>query len=127
MITSRRTFLGHLAAGTLLSAQMRRAAADRRIDRLGLQRYTVRTEMAKDFEGTIAKVAAAGYREVEFAGYFDQTPNSVRAILDRYKLTSPSTNIDYAVLEAKLPQVIEASHIVGHKFIVNPWNWISSG
>jgi sugar phosphate isomerase/epimerase len=97
------------------------AMAEHKIERLGLQLYTVRNEMGKDFEGTLAKVAAAGYREVEFAGYFDHAPKDVRAILDRHKLTAPSTHVDYASVETKLAQVIETSHVIGHKFLVNPW------
>jgi sugar phosphate isomerase/epimerase len=97
------------------------AMAEHKIERLGLQLYTVRNEMGKDFEGTLAKVAAGGYREVEFAGYFDHAPKDVRAILDRHKLTAPSTHVDYATVETKLAQVIETSHVIGHKFLVNPW------
>jgi sugar phosphate isomerase/epimerase len=96
-------------------------AAEQRIERLGLQLYTVRTEMAKDFEGTLAKVAAAGYQEVEFAGYFDQDPKRVRAVLDRHKLTAPSAHIDYPTMESKLDQAIEAARAIGHRFLVNPW------
>jgi sugar phosphate isomerase/epimerase len=125
-------FLGQVAAGTLISATASSATdtsrrsgegakADKRIERLGLQLYTVRTEMAKDFEGTLAKVAASGYQEVEFAGYFDQDPKKVRAVLDRNKLTAPSTHLDYATVENKLDQAIETSRIIGHQFIVNPW------
>ena len=96
-------------------------AAEHRIDRLGLQLYTVRTEMAKDFAGTLAKVAAAGYQEVEFAGYFDQDPKKVRAVLDRHKLTAPSAHIDYPTVQSKLDQAIDAARAIGHKFLVNPW------
>ena len=96
-------------------------AAAHKIERLGLQLYTVRTEMAKDFDGTLAKVAAAGYKEVEFAGYFDQDAKQVRAILDRHKLTAPSAHIDYATVETKLESAIETAHVVGHQFLVNPW------
>ena len=91
------------------------------IKRLGLQLYTVRSVMERDFEGTLAAVAAAGYKEVEFAGYYDKSPREVRALLDRYNLTSPSAHIDYATLDARLPQVIEASHTIGHTFIVDPF------
>jgi sugar phosphate isomerase/epimerase len=120
MSISRRTFLGEVAAGTLLSTVTGRAA-EHRIERLGVQLYTVRDLMAKDFEGTLAKVASLGYQEVEFAGYFDQTPKNVRAILDRNKLTAPSAHVDYPSLGEKLPQLIEASQIIGHRFLVNPW------
>src|SRR5207237_1083079 len=64
-----------------------------KIERVGLQLYTVRHEMEKDVEGTIARVAASGYREVEFAGYFKKTPAEIRAMLDRHGLTSPSAHI----------------------------------
>ena len=120
MSINRRTFLGQVAAGTLLSTASSRAAAHQ-IERLGVQLYTVRDLMAKDFEGTLAKVASLGYQEVEFAGYFDQTPTNVRAILDRHKLTAPSAHIDYPSLGEKLPQIIDASRIIGHRYLVNPW------
>src|SRR4029079_10942632 len=117
MTITRRAFLGQVAAGTLLSAGVgtvvgEAAKADHKIERLGLQLYTVRNQMGKDFEGTLAKVAEAGYREVEFAGYFDRTPKDVRAILDRHKLTAPSAHADYASVETKLPQLLETSHAV---------------
>ena len=121
MTISRRTFLGHVTAAALIAGRPARAAAAR-IARLGVQLYTVRDLMAKDFEGTLAKVAGAGYKEVEFAGYFDRKPSDVKAILDRHSLVSPSTHIDYATLSGdKLPGVIETSHAIGHQFIVNPW------
>ena len=125
---TRRKFLGHVAASPLIpvAADLSRrsreeAKADRKIERLGLQLYTVRDQIAKDFEGTLARVAATGYKEVEFAGYFDHAPKDVRAILDRHKLTAPSAHVDFATVETKLPQVIETSHVIGHKFVVNPW------
>jgi sugar phosphate isomerase/epimerase len=120
MSISRRTFLGQVAAGTVVSSVTGRAA-EHRIERLGVQLYTVRDLMAKDFDGTLAKVASLGYQEVEFAGYFDQTPKNVREIVDRNKLTAPSAHIDYPSLGEKLPQVIEASQIIGHRYLVNPW------
>ena len=119
MTMNRRTFLGQMAMSTLIPVVGR--AADQKIQRLGLQLYTVRTEMEKDFEGTLAKVAAAGYQEVEFAGYFKQDPKNVRAILDRHKLTAPSAHVDYPTVESKLDQALEGARIIGHRFLVNPW------
>ena len=46
-----------------------------------MQLYTVRDLMKDDFEGTIAKVAQIGYKEVEFAGYFGRTAPQVKAVL----------------------------------------------
>ena len=91
------------------------------IGSVGLQLYTVRSEMPKDFEGTLSKVAATGYKEVEFAGYYKHSPQDVRALLDKDGLTAPSTHIAYPILENSLPETIEAAHVIGHKFIVCPW------
>ena len=58
---NRRTFLetaGTVAAATLLTSRLGWAAADHKIDKIGVQLYTVRDLMKDDFDGTIAKVAA---------------------------------------------------------------------
>lgn len=121
MTVSRREFFGQVAVGMLVSARTARAASHK-IDKLGVQLYTVRDLMAKDFEGTLAKVASAGYKEVEFAGYFDRKAQDVRMILDRHGLTAPSTHVDYPSLsDDKLAKLIEDSHTIGHQFMVNPW------
>src|SRR6184192_2334097 len=127
----RRSFLGTVTAATLLTRRLGWAADDHKIDRIGVQLYTVRSEIAKDFEGSLAKVASIGYKEVELAGfkmkdgkvsYFDRSPQEMRSALDRHGLTAPSTHVDYAALsQDNFQRVIEASKVIGHKYIVNPW------
>ena len=117
----RRTFLGTMTAATLLTRRLAFAADDHKIDKIGLQLYTVRDLMKQDFDGTLAKVAAIGYKEVEFAGYFDHSPKDVRAAVDGRGLTAPSAHIDYKSLGEKFPEVIEAAKVVGHEYLVNPW------
>src|SRR5438034_5563103 len=98
-MTSRRDFTKTLSAAVLgyafrpLAPSPRPLAPNRKLDRIGLQLYTVRHEMEKDFAGTIAKVAAAGYQEVEFADYFGKAPADVKALLDHHGLTAPSAHI----------------------------------
>jgi sugar phosphate isomerase/epimerase len=118
---NRRTFIELLTAAAVLPRHLTWAAAEHRIEKLGVQLYTVRDQMKADFDGTIAKVAAIGYKEVEFAGYFDHTPQQVRAVLDHNGLTSPSCHVEYAVLGDKWPSVIESSKIIGQSYIVCPW------
>lgn len=114
---SRRAFLGTMGAA-VMSARYGAAAEIRSI---GVQLYTVRTDLEKDFEGTLAKVAAIGYKEVEFAGYFNHTPEQVSGILKKNGLTSPSAHIDYASLGDRLPAVLDGAHTIGHEYLVNPW------
>ena len=115
-----RNFLGTISAASLLSRSMG-WAAERKIEKIGVQLYTVRNQMKQDFEGTLAKVAEIGYREVEFAGYFDHSPQEVKTILDRHSLVAPSAHVDYKILGDKWPGMLDAAKIVGHKYIVCPW------
>jgi len=127
----RRSFLGTITATTVMGRRFACAAETHKIDKLGLQLYTVRSEINKDFDGTLAKVAAAGYREVELAGfsidsgkvtYFDRSPEDLKAALKNHGLRAPSTHVSYQALEpTNFAKVIEASKVLGHEYIVNPW------
>ena len=133
---NRRTFIGSSLAATLSAAASPPWAAaplnagfakanpqnpTHQIDRIGLQLYTVRAAMGADLEGTIAKVAATGYKEVEFAGYFDHSPKAIRAMLDQNGLVSPSCHVSYHFVEKHWDDTIEAAKIVGHSYIICPW------
>jgi sugar phosphate isomerase/epimerase len=119
----RRTFIEtSIAAATVFAVRPSWAAeTTHEIKKVGLQLYTVRDLMKTDFEGTIAKVAVTGYKEVEFAGYFDHSPKDVRAVVDKNGLTAPSEHIAYDVIENKWPETLDAAHVVGHRYIVCPW------
>jgi sugar phosphate isomerase/epimerase len=118
----RRTFLeaaGAAVLGPSLVACAPKAAAAK-IAAIGLQLYTVRDLMKKDVEGTLAAVAAAGYKEVEFAGYHDKSPADIRAMLDRHGLTAPSVHTG-DIAPAAWAKALDAAKIIGHQYIVVPW------
>ncbi len=120
---NRRTFLETattVTAATLLTSRLG-WAAEHKIDKVGLQLYTVRDLMKDDFDGTIAKVAKIGYKEVEFAGYFGHTGEQVRAVCAKNGLSPVSTHVQYDELDDKFPSVIETSKVIGLKYIVCPW------
>lgn len=87
---------------------------------LGLQLYTVRDLMAQDVAGTLALVADIGYREVEFAGYYDLPPGDVRRLVADSGLTAPSAHVGYGEFQDDVTRVIEHAAAVGHTFIVVP-------
>ncbi len=119
---NRRTFIeSSLAAAAVTSLPFRGLAAAHQVDPIGVELYTVRDLMKTDVPGTLAKIAAIGYKEVEFAGYFDHSPKDLRAILDKDGLTAPACHVSYAVVQNKWPEAIEAGQILGHKYIVCPW------
>jgi sugar phosphate isomerase/epimerase len=122
---NRRTFIETSIATAVLASRPAWAGEAHQIDRVGLQLYTVRDLMKQDFEGTIAKVAQVGYKEVEFAGYFGNSPQDVRKILDANKLVSPSEHVPYDTVEKKWPETLEAAHVIGQTFVVCPWIEVS--
>ena len=61
-------------------------------DQLSVQLYTVRGALEEDFDGTLAKIAAFGYTQVEpfaFVNFFDD----LKAALSAYGLTAPTTHM----------------------------------
>jgi sugar phosphate isomerase/epimerase len=119
---NRRTFLqSTFATGVIASLPSNLFAAAHQIDKVGVQLYTVRNLMKADFAGTIAKVAAIGYKEVEFAGYFGHSPSEIRSILGQNGLTAPSCHVDFDIVEKHWQETIDAAHAIGQTFIVCPW------
>lgn len=123
---NRRTFIANSTAAVLAS-RFTWAAAEHRVQKVGLELYTVRDALNKDFEGTIARVARVGYKEVEIAQFFahlpdfNPSPKRAREILDANGLVAPSSHVPYSALSPEnWPKVIETSKILGHSYIVNP-------
>ena len=84
--------------------------------RIGLELYTVRDLLATDFEGTLARVAAIGYTEVEPTSYNNMAPKDFRGMLDRHKLTMPSTHSAARGDGAELERMLEGFQIMGIKY-----------
>lgn len=124
----RREFLrsagGMFAAGVVLgpSALVRpRAPRNDRLGHLGLQLYGVRHLMDKDVEGTIAAVAAIGYREVELAGLHNKSAREMRAILDRHGLRARSSHSSMQDIRRNWSRTLDDAATLGQTYVVNPW------
>jgi sugar phosphate isomerase/epimerase len=91
------------------------------LDDIGLQLYTVRTLLASDFDHTLEAVAAIGYREVEFAGYYDRKPEALRKQLDALGLAAPSAHIGLEDLGDNWERTLDAAEALGHDYVVVAW------
>lgn len=124
---NRRTFLqmsaGLPAAAALMQSNRSplQAAAIPKVDRVGVQLYTVRDLLSKNFEETIRAVAGLGYKELEFAGYYDRDPEDIRALLDELEVTAPAAHIGIDMLRGDLTGVIETARTMRHRYIVCPY------
>jgi len=86
---------------------------------VGLQLWTVKTECAKDFPGTIAKVAKMGYAGVEFAGYYERSAKDVRKMLDDNGLKCCGTHTQLNTLTGdNLAKTIEFNKVIGNKYLI---------
>ena len=117
----RREFLttaGAITLGSMLPPACR-PAHGAKLEKIGIQLYTVRDQMKADFEGTLARVAQIGYKEVEFAGYFDRSPADVRAILERNGLSAPATHLMSDNPDG-WKKAVDLAKAVGHDYLVAP-------
>ncbi len=122
MHATRRSALQLLASTFALPfASVASRRHDDRVERIGLQLYTVRDRLATAFDSTLARIAAIGYREVEFVGYFGRAPGRVRESLAQTGLSAPSAHVTLAALTRDLPRTLDAAHAIGHRYLVLPW------
>ena len=134
---TRRTFLQQAAAFTAAAGAippMSQAAPPRY--KMGLQLYTIRDAMARDAAGTLTRVAALGYQEVETygfdpeaIGYYKRPAREFAQMLRDNGLTSPSGHYDLnrfatasdADLNRYVDRCIEGARLVGHRYITWPF------
>jgi len=105
-----------VAAATVVGAD-RLSAATLKFP-IGLQLYSVRELLPKDFDGTLAKVRADGYTEVEAAGYYDKPAAEFRKAMDKAGLRCVSTHHPLGVLRPRLDELIEYGHTLGLEYII---------
>lgn len=122
---NRRTFLSTLSGAALAAtaaSRLARGEEPHRIQTIGIQLYTVRDALKRDYDGTLAQLATTGYREVESGKDHDlPSPKAMRAALARHGLTSPSSHVDWESLTTNWSKVIEDNKIMGRTYLVNPW------
>ncbi|GGW83788.1 sugar phosphate isomerase/epimerase family protein [Alteromonas halophila] len=121
MTSSRRHFLklsGALAAASALPFSVQ---AHDHSPSIGLQLYTLRDMMAISVPATLELVAAAGYNEVEFAGYYNHTPKQIRRLLSDNGLSAPATHIMLDDFNDGPQKVIDHALEVGHQYVVVPY------
>lgn len=87
---------------------------------IGLQLYSVREAMAKDFVGTLKKVKEYGYEGVEFAGLFGKEGKEVKAILDDLSLKSISSHVPLSALIDDVDKTLQTYKDFGTQYIVIP-------
>jgi len=95
----------------------------RRLNRIGLELYSVRDAMRRDPERTLAAVRAIGYTDVELLwslGNFGRTTEQVRGALDKEGLRAPSAHVSPAVLLVGWERSLAIAQRLGHEYLIVP-------
>lgn len=125
MVQDRRTFLATLGAAAL-GASCRGALANAaapagsHLSKVGIQLYTLRRQAASDLAGVLGRLAAIGYKEVEFAGYYNHPAADVREMLRANGLAAPSAHIAIESIERDPATVFADARTIGHEWITVP-------
>lgn len=120
----RRDFLAAAAgavAGFKAGSAFAQSANAGKLGPIGLQLYTLRDMMKKSVPRTLAAVAKAGYKEVEFAGYFNTPVPQMRKLLDDNGLTSPSAHITMSEIGMLWEVFLEQANELGQKYLTVAW------
>ena len=110
-----------VAAGCSLPAPFARDG--RRVKRVSLELYSVRNEMQKDPEGTLAAVRAMGYDDVELLwshNNFGRTNEQVKAALANTGLKAPSAHIAPTLLTKDWQKSLDAAAYLGQEYLIVP-------
>jgi sugar phosphate isomerase/epimerase len=127
----RRSFLATLGAATLAAigcarnglsaaaaAVARSSSGRRKLQKIGIQMYTVRTQARADLRDTLTRLSAIGYKEVEWWGTYPLTPVQIRALLDEKGLAAPSVHIGLPRAPEGWTPIFDSAHALGHQWIV---------
>jgi sugar phosphate isomerase/epimerase len=118
---TRRQFLGSLSmtlVGSSLALSSRTAFASPLGLSLGLQLYSVRDMLAKDYLGTLKQVSSLGYREVEAAGFFGHTPEQVKRAMSTAGLSLVSAHYSSHDLLSSFDENLAFAKALGLKYMI---------
>lgn len=98
-------------------------------DGISIQLFTVRDQLARDFDETLRRLADIGYRRVEHAGFVGRTAADFRAALDRVGLRATSGHV-------AIPQPFDAdawrmaladAQRIGARHVIHPLFGVDAG
>jgi sugar phosphate isomerase/epimerase len=124
---SRRDFLSTVAAGVVFPVGARAWLAPQEEIKtvlngpVGLQMWSLREYLPKDLSGTLAKVRAMGFREVEGAGLWKHTVSELKSALDAAGLRCQSAHMGFERLRDDAPGAFAEAKALGASWVVCPW------
>ena len=117
---NRRSFLVSAGAGVAAGSwlpSMAFASQHAKIP-LGIQLWTVKDEAAKDLEGTLRQVYAAGFREIEFAGFYGKSAAEIGKLMKDIGFSLVSMHAGAADIAKKGDEILADAKTLGLRYVV---------
>jgi sugar phosphate isomerase/epimerase len=105
-----------MSAGILLRPSLSRA--DSLNVPIGLQLYSVREMLPRDFEGTLKQISAIGYREVEAAGFYGHPASDAKKMMSHANLKCVSAHYSLTDLLKSSDAIIEYAQNIGLEWVI---------
>lgn len=86
----------------------------------GVQLYSVNDFMDTDMEYTFSRLAELGYTSVEFASFFNHTPEEITSLVKKYNFTIDGAHVHPKLIDADFKGIVEFHKAIGNKNIVIP-------
>lgn len=93
---------------------------------IGLQTYTLGDAMGKDLDGTLARLAAMGFRTLELPGFYGHTVQALREAAVKHNLKYTSIHVNMTArgtdpgLDQDVPRLAADLHVLGVTDVVVP-------
>ncbi|MBR5460169.1 MAG: hypothetical protein IKV53_04815 [Clostridia bacterium] len=87
----------------------------------GIQMYSIRDITKDSMRMALERVAEMGYKYVEFAGFFDYTPEQIKIWLDTFGLKCSGTHTGVGLIAPdKIDETIRYHKIIGCDNLIVP-------
>jgi sugar phosphate isomerase/epimerase len=116
---SRRQFIGRASAAAAYAAFQTEVSFANPLNLpAGIQLYSVRQQLAQDYDGTLLEVSKAGYTEVEAAGFYNKSAAEVKQAMQKAKLRCVSSHHPYGDLRKKFDEILAYNKDLGVQYII---------
>jgi sugar phosphate isomerase/epimerase len=88
---------------------------------LAIQLWSFRHDFEKDVPGTLRRVRALGFTQVELAGYYNLTAQQFSIELKRAGLKAVAMHTGFDEIQTKLDEIIRDARLFGVKQVGVPW------
>lgn len=119
--SSRRDFLKTTGAAAAVALTARPLLAESLEAPVGLQLYSVRDLLPKNFDGTLKQLGGFGYRVVEAAGFYKKSATEWRQSMEQAGLRCVSAHYPLAQIEGHEQELIDYAKAIGLEYMICSW------